>query len=85
LTFPGVSDLSDELEALVGFVDRFHVHQVQLRTLNVDPLWLLRRLPQLPPGMGMRAFTRALAERCPGLRLGNFTRPWQVTGAPALA
>lgn len=83
LTFPGVTDLPDELDALVAFVERFGVHQIQLRSLNVDPLWLLRRLPSLPPGTGMRAFVQALSRRCPGLRLGNFTRPWPVRAALA--
>lgn len=78
LTFPGISDAPEELEALSEFVREHGVHQVQLRTLNVDPLWLLARIPERTEGVGMRLFTRELAVRCPGLRLGNFTRPWSV-------
>jgi pyruvate-formate lyase-activating enzyme len=76
LTFPGISDRPAEIEALVGFVRDHGVQQVQLRSLNVDPLWLLRRIPARSPGIGMRAFVRELRQRCPELRLGNFTRPW---------
>ena len=76
LTFPGISDSPSELDALVSFVQRYGVHQVQLRSLNVDPHWLLERIPQPTRGIGMRKFVRDLAERCPDLHLGNFTRPW---------
>jgi wyosine [tRNA(Phe)-imidazoG37] synthetase (radical SAM superfamily) len=81
LTFPGISDSRPELEALVAFVHRHGVHQVQLRSLNVDPHWLLARIPEETRGIGMRAFVKELAARCPGLQLGNFTRPWAM---PAL-
>ena len=78
LTFPGISDSRPEIEALVGFIGRHRVNQVQLRSLNVDPHWLLARIPDRTRGIGMRAFVRELAARCPGLRLGNFTRAWTV-------
>ena len=78
LTFPGISDSRPEIEALVAFVHRHGVHQVQLRSLNVDPHWLLARIPEPTRGIGMRAFARELAARCQGLQLGNFTRPWPV-------
>jgi pyruvate-formate lyase-activating enzyme len=76
LTFPGVTDSPDEIERLADLIGAHGVHQVQLRTLNVDPLWLLRRLPDRTTGIGMRRFVRELRSRRPGLRLGNFTRPW---------
>lgn len=76
LTFPGITDQPAEIEALASFVRDHGVHQVQLRSLNVDPLWLLRRIPERRPGIGMRAFVSELRRRCPELRLGNFTRPW---------
>ncbi len=78
LTFPGISDAPAEIEALVAFVREHRVHQVQLRSLNVDPHWLLARIPHPTRGIGMRAFVRELTARCPGLALGNFTRPWPV-------
>ena len=78
LTFPGISDALPEIEALVAFVREHGVHQLQLRSLNVDPHWLLARIPDPTRGIGMRAFVRELTARCPGLALGNFTRPWPV-------
>jgi len=79
LTFPGISDAPAEIDALVAFVQRHGVHQVQLRSLNVDPHWLLARIPDPTRGIGMRAFVTQLRARCPGLRLGNFTRPWPAS------
>jgi molybdenum cofactor biosynthesis enzyme MoaA len=78
LTFPGISDASGEIDALVDFIHRHGVHQVQLRSLNVDPHWLLSRIPERTQGIGMRRFVRQLEDRCPTLELGNFTRPWRV-------
>jgi pyruvate-formate lyase-activating enzyme len=76
LTFPGITDRPAEIDALTAFVREHGVQQVQLRSLNVDPLWLLRRIPERSPGIGMGAFVRELRRRFPELRLGNFTRPW---------
>jgi pyruvate-formate lyase-activating enzyme len=78
LTFPGISDAPGEIDRLVDFVHRHGVHQVQLRSLNVDPHWLLSRIPERTQGIGMRRFVRELRQRCPRLELGNFTRPWRV-------
>jgi pyruvate-formate lyase-activating enzyme len=84
LTFPGITDAPDEVDRLVAFIRAHGVHQVQLRSLNVDPGWLLARMPRRTQGIGMVRFVREMADRCPGLRLGNFTRPWRVQ-APVLA
>ena len=84
LTFPGITDAPDEIDRLVAFIRTHGVHQVQLRSLNVDPGWLLARMPRRTRGIGMVRFVGQLGERCPGLRLGNFTRPWPAR-APALA
>jgi pyruvate-formate lyase-activating enzyme len=78
LTFPGITDSPPEIKLLLGFLSRHRVHQVQLRTLNVDPLWLLERTDPLPAGIGMRDFVRRLRASLPHLRLGNFTRRWPV-------
>lgn len=81
LTFPGISDAPDEIDAVVAFVQEHGVHQVQLRSLNVDPHWLLARIPHPTRGIGMRAFVAQLRARCPSLRLGNFTRSWPIGSA----
>jgi pyruvate-formate lyase-activating enzyme len=78
LTFPGVTDVPEELEATVRACQAMGVDQVQWRSLNVDHDWLLEVLPGLPPGAGMRAAHRELGERLPGVQHGNFTRPIPV-------
>ena len=83
LTFPGISDDPAEIDALIGFIHRYGVHQLQLRSLNVDPHWLLARIPDPTRGIGMRSFVGELRARCPGLRLGNFTRSWPVSASEA--
>jgi pyruvate-formate lyase-activating enzyme len=85
LTFPGITDSREDIEPLIAFIHKHGVHQVQLRSLNVDPTWLLRRIPRGSDGIGMHAFVRELQDRCPKLRLGNFTRPWpNAAGRPGV-
>ena len=75
LTFPGVTDVAEELDATVRACREMAVDQVQWRSLNVDHDWLLDVLPPLPPGLGMRAAYDQVRERLPGVGHGNFTRP----------
>jgi len=72
LTFPGVTDDPGEVAALETAIQRHGVDQVQTRTLNIDPLWLLRRLPRETEGSGMDR----LIERLGAVAVvGNFTLP----------
>lgn len=75
LTMPGVTDDPREIDHLVEAVKRYRVAQVQLRTLNVDPLWLLARLPRRTAGLGFGAMLERLHQEAPAVALGNFTRP----------
>jgi wyosine [tRNA(Phe)-imidazoG37] synthetase (radical SAM superfamily) len=75
LTFPGVTDDEGEIAALEAALERHQVDQVQVRSLNLDPLWLLRRLPRRTQGIGVEAMVRRLEKRFQGLRVGNFTLP----------
>jgi hypothetical protein len=70
-----VSDDQGELAALEAAIERHQVDQVQMRSLNLDPLWLLRRLPRRTRGIGLEAMMGRLEARFEGLRLGNFTLP----------
>jgi pyruvate-formate lyase-activating enzyme len=86
LTFPGITDAPQEVDRLVAFIERHRVSQLQLRSLNVDPHWLLARIPKPTRGMGMIPFVEELQRRLPGLRLGNFTRRWPaIESVPARA
>jgi pyruvate-formate lyase-activating enzyme len=83
LTFPGVTDAPDELDRTVAACRDMDVQQVQWRSLNVDHDWLVRVLPAMEDGLGMRAALDRFRRDLPGVEHGNFTRPWPVRAAPA--
>ncbi|MGI8609184.1 MAG: radical SAM protein [Candidatus Dormibacteria bacterium] len=72
LTFPGVTDDAAEVEALEAAIARHRIDQVQTRSLNIDPLWLLRRLPRATTGTGMERLINRLSKAA---TVGNFTLP----------
>ncbi len=76
LSFPGLIDAEDEVEALIGFLRETGTRLVQMRTLNIDPEALLPRLPK-PNGrpMGIKAMVETLRREVPEVEIGNFTRP----------
>ena len=76
LTFPGVTDVPEELDRTIAACRAMGVHQVQWRSLNVDHDWLAAVLPPLGPGIGLRAARARLAAELPGVLHGNATRPW---------
>jgi pyruvate-formate lyase-activating enzyme len=78
LTFPGVSDSPGEVGLTVAALADLGVEQLQLRSLNVDPHWLLERMPELGPGIGLGPMIDQLGRELPQLRMGNFTRPLAV-------
>ncbi|HEV3123584.1 MAG TPA: radical SAM protein [Candidatus Dormibacteraeota bacterium] len=75
LTFPGITDVADELERTVDACRRMGVHQVQWRSLNVDHDWLTKALGEMPAGIGMAAALKHVRVALPGVHHGNFTRP----------
>jgi pyruvate-formate lyase-activating enzyme len=76
LTFPGVTDVPEELDRTVAACREMGVMQVQWRSLNVDHDWLVRVMPPMPPGLGMAAALDHLRRELPEVQHGNFTRPW---------
>lgn len=76
LTFPGVTDAPDELDRTLAACRDMGVMQVQWRSLNVDHDWLAHVLPDMQPGLGMRAALDRFRRELPEVQHGNFTRPW---------
>jgi len=71
LTFPGVTDEREEIEAADAFLSSVKVAMVQTRTLNIDPeIYRAAAGPPREP-LGMRLALERIAAR--GVRLGNFT------------
>jgi len=81
LTLPGVTDDPGEIARLVEALNTFQVRQVQLRTLNVDPLWLLGKLPRRTRGIGFLEFLERLRRAAPQTAVGNFSRPVRLAAA----
>ena len=74
LFFPGVTDCEEEVEALIGLVNAYHVDFIQLRNLNIDPEMYLRLLEgiEFGPSVGLANFTKRLLSSCPHLQFGYF-------------
>ena len=77
LTFPGVTDREGEVEALLGLIKKYHVDQVQTRSLCIDPLQYLEVADGRGAGgeaLGIRGMLKAFKEEAPWLVVGNFAR-----------
>ncbi len=84
LVFPGVTDRSGEVDALVRLVKRHRVHQVQARSLCIDPATYLEVARGRGAGgeaLGVAALLAALRRAQPGLVIGNFARALGERGA----
>jgi radical SAM family protein len=75
LTFPGFTDCEGEVEAMIELIRTGGVHEVQVRTLNID-LEMLRAAVAIPQGreLGIAAMLDAL--RGSGVRVA--THAWQT-------
>lgn len=77
--FPGVTDVSPELEALSAWIDEAQIDMVQLRNLNIDPEVYLDRvgfaegIGETP--LGIVPWLRELRRRHGALRFGYFNPP----------
>ncbi len=75
LLFPGVTDRTEEAEALLELINKYDINMVQLRNLNIDPDFLMQRLS---PGegdlLGVPGLIKAF-QKIPGLKVGNFSHP----------
>jgi len=71
LTFPGVTDEREEIEAAEAFLSSVRVDMVQTRTLNIDPQMYREAVGPAVEPLGMRSALERIAAR--GVALGNFT------------
>ncbi|GEJ59301.1 radical SAM protein [Anaeromyxobacter diazotrophicus] len=86
LTFPGVTDRAEEAERLWRLVARVRPHQVQTRSLAIDPdlyLALARGRGGGGAPIGMQALLEGLRRARPGLVIGNFSRAKRERATPA--
>lgn len=77
LYFPGITDTWAEIAALAALCAA-GVSMIQLRNLNIDPLWypevlgIRANAENFEPALGLQSFRRELKKRCPWLRFGYF-------------
>jgi len=74
---PGFTDDPEEFEALCSLIEETDLDLIQMRNLNIDPLWYLRVLRHKPSGapLGVLRLMKRLQERFPRLRFGYFNPP----------
>lgn len=76
LTFPGLTDMPEEVEAMVDFIKRYNINMVQIRNLNIDPDYLATKIPLGGENMlGVSRLIEILQEEIPQLEIGNYSKP----------
>jgi len=73
LVFPGFTDMEDEIDSLIRLVTTTGVDMIQMRNLNIDPEWCLKRLgiPETS-GIGVSSMLAFLRSTLPHLAIGYF-------------
>lgn len=71
---PGFTDDQAEWDTLRRLIDATELDLIQLRNMNIDPLWYLSRLGFQPDGkqIGVRKMIESLKREFPQVRLGYF-------------
>ncbi|UCF57473.1 MAG: radical SAM protein [Deltaproteobacteria bacterium] len=76
LVFPGITDQVEEIDALIGLIQKTGVNFLHLKNLNIDPQLYLDRMPEADsPAVGMKKMVGILEEEFPNLALGYFNQP----------
>ncbi|MEG6617444.1 radical SAM protein [Peptococcaceae bacterium 1198_IL3148] len=76
LTLPGLNDRVSETERLIAFIKETGVDMVQIRNLNIDPDYLMNKLPKTNEEfLGIPAFIETLKEELPNVQIGNYSKP----------
>ncbi len=77
LFLPGLNDEPEELDFLSAFIEETGLNLIQMRNLNIDPEWYLKKIGFVPCGqpLGLLKLMDELARRFPHLRFGYFNPP----------
>jgi pyruvate-formate lyase-activating enzyme len=77
--FPGMTDSTEEHEALRKLVRETGLRMIQWRNFNIDPDWYLGKIGVTDTGecMGVRRLMEELREEFPSLRFGYFNPPME--------
>jgi pyruvate-formate lyase-activating enzyme len=75
LNMAGVTDSPEETAALLAFLEKHPIHQIQWRNMNYDPLRYLKEMVKASPHgtpIGMKSLLKLVRSRFPALRHGYF-------------
>lgn len=75
LTLPGLTDRESETERLIDWIGQTGIDMIQIRNLNIDPDWLLAKLPvQDEDFYGIPQYISILREQLPQVKIGNYSK-----------
>ncbi len=73
---PGFTDMTSEVEALFGFLEKFPVQMIQTRNLNIDPDFYFHSIAfQESEPLGIRRLIDLLKQKYSSLRIGYYNPP----------
>ena len=78
LNLPGVTDLPEEVDALMRFLTNHQIHMIQWRNLNYDPQQYWTAMENASSGsdpIGVRNVLNSVREAFPKLKFGYFNPP----------
>jgi wyosine [tRNA(Phe)-imidazoG37] synthetase (radical SAM superfamily) len=76
LVFPGITDQEEEVEALMGLIQKTRINFIHLKNLDIDPQFYLEKMPESnSPAVGIKKMAALLNEEFPDVELGYFNRP----------
>ena len=73
LIFPGFTDREEEVEGLIGLIQKTRIDLIQMRNLNIDPDFYLSSVGG-GKGIGISKMIDILKEEFPSLQFGYFNR-----------
>jgi molybdenum cofactor biosynthesis enzyme MoaA len=81
--FPGITDSSEEIEALIGLLKRHRADYIQMRNMNMDPDLYLKAMGRpRRPGVGVDRVMEEVHRAYPQIRFGYFNPPRESWRGP---
>jgi len=74
LVSPGLSDSTEEVEALLAFIGETGVDMIQMRNLSIDPDFYNQRMGLAGRGIGMYRMLERVKREFPRIQYGYFNR-----------
>jgi hypothetical protein len=77
--FPGVTDTTDEYEALRKLIKDTRLKMIQWRNFNIDPDWYLGKMGIMETGdlLGIKQLMELIRDEFPDLKYGYYNPPME--------